>query len=128
MHSHTHTHIECVVSGTAGVASLQMAGAAHTLPVVIQYVLYNSREQQAPSLCMEKKHTHAHTSSHSGSKHIDVDMQSLSIHTHVHKNILDFFLSSLETLFFTACTLLATKPTSLLVISHFSDSGIQSVG
>lgn len=49
----TDTHIQWVVSGTAGVASLQMAGAAHTLPVVIQYVLYNSGEQQAPSRYME---------------------------------------------------------------------------
>lgn len=61
-HTHTQvhrdTHRQCVVSGTAGVASLQMAGAAHTLPVVIQYVLYNSREQQAPSWCMERQHTH----------------------------------------------------------------------
>lgn len=44
------------MSGTAGVASLQMAGAAHALPVVIQYVLYNSREQQALSWCMEQQH------------------------------------------------------------------------
>lgn len=51
---HRHTNIECVVSVTVGVASLQMAGATHTLPVVIQYVLYNSREQQSPSLGMEK--------------------------------------------------------------------------
>ena len=52
------TRRQCVVSGTAGVASFQMAGAAHTLPVVIQYVLYNSGEQQAPSQCTEKQHTH----------------------------------------------------------------------
>lgn len=47
---HRHTSAGCVVSVTAGVASLQMAGATHTLPVVIQYVLYNNGEQQGPSL------------------------------------------------------------------------------
>lgn len=74
------------MSGTAGVASLQMAGAAHTLPVVIQYVLYNSREQQALSWCMEKQHTQR--SSHS--------LQTVSTLlqppcTHISKNIV--FLS-----------------------------------
>lgn len=64
--THTHTHMPCVVPGAAAVASLQMAGAAHTLPVVVQYVLYNSREQQAPSLCTEKQHTTS-SFSHSGS-------------------------------------------------------------
>lgn len=33
-----------------------MAGAAHTLPVVIQYVLYNSGEQQALSRCRKQRH------------------------------------------------------------------------
>lgn len=53
----THTNTQCVVSGTTGVASLQMAGAAHTLPVVIQYVLYNSREQQALSWYIKQQRT-----------------------------------------------------------------------
>lgn len=53
--ANTHKHTVC--SGTAGVASLQMAGAAHTLPVVIQYVLYNSGEQQALSRCRKQRHT-----------------------------------------------------------------------
>lgn len=56
-HTQRHTNTQCVVSGTTGVASLQMAGAAHTLAAVIQYVLYNSGEQQALSGYIKQQRT-----------------------------------------------------------------------
>lgn len=56
-----------------------MAGAAHTLPVVIQYALYNSTEQQAPSL---KQHTQTHVRpcAHTGSKHIESTQTCTCLH------------------------------------------------
>lgn len=62
-----------------------MAGAAHTLPVVIQYALYNSTEQQAPSLKQHTQthmetHKHVRPCAHTGSKHIESTQTCTCLH------------------------------------------------
>lgn len=79
-----------------------MAGAAHTLPVVIQYALYNSTEQQAPSL---KQHTQTHVRpcAHTGSKHIESTQTCTCLHGNMGLLLL---LLCLETIFFIAHAIL----------------------
>lgn len=88
-----------------------MAGAAHTLPVVIQYALYNSTEQQAPSLKQHTQthmetHKHVRPCAHTGSKHIESTQTCTCLHGNMGLFLLLLLLLCLETIFFIAHAIL----------------------